>query len=125
MNGRVDAPDRPSAFLKLVLPILALLLVLAAASAGAAAAAKPPVAEEAVGPQKAHRGGNKIFDVLEARRAGAGRGERIEVLGALTARGTAEGVAETSRRAGAVDVRRRFGIVDGFSAAVNKGQLEA
>jgi len=115
------------------LPALVATLALAATS-GATTVNEPPPPPEvakdlppAVGaaPVKADRDGDKLFDDLEARIAAMGPHDRLSVIVSLTAPATAARAAELERRVAGVQTGRRFSIVDGLVATVNKGQAQA
>ena len=123
MNSKSLPPARRSLLAALAAAALAILIV--GAPTGSAAGGKPPVTIEPKPAPKADRDGDKVFDDLEDRLAELGPGEPVGVLVSLDAAATADRVADTARRAGGADVRRRFEIVDGFSATVTKGQAQA
>ena len=115
-------PARRSLLVALALVALAALLAVANS---AAAAGKPTPAAEAKPKLKADRDGNKVFDDLETRLATLGAGERTSVIVTLSAPATATRVSGLERAVGAFSVSHRFGVVDGFSATLTKGQVNA
>ncbi|HEV3407235.1 MAG TPA: S8 family serine peptidase, partial [Gaiellaceae bacterium] len=115
-------PARRSLLTALAASMLAALLAVAN---GAAAGGKPAAVAEAKPKVKADRNGNKVFDDLEARLATLGGGERASVIVTLDAPATETRVTGLERAVGAFSVSHRFRVVDGFTAALTKGQVNA
>jgi hypothetical protein len=118
-------PARRSLLTALAASALAALLAVAN---GAAAGGEPAAAAEAKPKLKADRNGNKVFDDLETRFATLGAGERTS--GRADERHSRRARDRDARHGSRAGGRRvcgvgRFAMVDGFSASLTKGQVNA
>jgi len=82
----------------------------------------PVVAPEATGSVLTDRNGNRVADGLEARLAAASAADRLDVVVGFT---SAADAAAARVRLGAIELRREFYLVPGFSATMTVGQVRA
>lgn len=104
---------------------LALLIVLASVPALASGREAPSHGPAERSGVKADRDGDGVFDDLERRMASLATDGRLPVIVTLTAPASKERVDQLKRQDGQFDVKRRFGLIDGFAATVTKGQVRS
>ncbi len=76
-------------------------------------------------PIRADLDGNRLFDDLEARLAGLGDADTVEVIVTLAGADRDARIDGLLREVGAFEVTHRWTIIDGFAATVTKGQALA
>ncbi len=111
-------PRRPGASLAAV-ALVASSLLLGGTGIGADAA---PSGGPAI---RADLDGNRLFDDLEARLAGMGDADSVDVIVTLAGAGTDARIDGLMREVGGFGVTHRWTIIDGFAATVTKGQALA
>ena len=97
----------------------------AVAAPTAASAQKGPDPADKAKPVKADKDRDKVFDDLEARLAGAPADAKAGVIVTLNAPASPSAVDSLKRGVGDFPVGHRYSVINGFSASLKKGQIEA